>query len=108
MQDSEIDTILGDDISFRGKLHFKSTLKINGNFKGTVQSAGHLIIGSGAHVEADVEAGSVTVEGEHRGNLVAKQRIDLMKNARIRGDIKTPNLQIQPGSHFTGHCIMDE
>ncbi len=107
MQDSEIDTILGDDIVFRGKLQFKTSLKINGNFKGTVSSAGHLVIGPGAKVEADVEAGYISIEGTLRGNILAKHRIDIIKNARMQGDMKTPELQIQPGSRFTGNCIMD-
>ena len=51
MQDSNIDTVLGDDIVFRGKLNFKKSLKINGTFKGKIDTAEHLIIGSSAPSE---------------------------------------------------------
>lgn len=105
--DREIDTVLGDDISFRGKLSFKKTLQINGRFKGFISTGGHLIIGSGAKVDADIEAGDVSVHGELHGNVSAQKRIDLAKTARLRGDVRTPDLSIEPGSKFNGNCIMN-
>ncbi len=107
MQDSNIDTVLGDDIVFRGKLNFKKSLKINGTFKGKIDTAEHLIIGSSASVEADIEAGTVTVEGNLRGNINANKRIDILRTARLVGDLKTPDLQIESGSRFSGSCIME-
>ena len=107
MQDSNIDTILGSDIIFRGKLSFKKNLKINGSFTGKIDTAGHLIIGNTAKVEADINAGTVSVEGNVRGNVNAIKNIDIMKSARLTGDLRTPDLQIQSGSHFSGNCIMD-
>ncbi len=107
MATSDIDTILGEDISFRGKLQFKKNLQINGKFKGTISTGGHLIIGPGARVEADIEAGDVSVQGQLQGNVTAMRQIDLLKDARLRGDLRTPNLQIASGSRFSGNCIMD-
>ncbi len=106
MQDSEIDTILGDDIVFRGKLSFKDSLKINGTFKGKIDTSGHLVVGASADVDADIEAKTVSVEGRLRGNVNAAARIDITRTARLTGDIKTPDLQIESGSHFSGNCIM--
>lgn len=107
MQESEIDTVLGDDIVFRGKLHFKKNLKINGVFKGKIDTGGHLIIGSSALVEADINAGTVSVEGELKGNVNAQKKIDILRNARLIGDLRTPDLMIQSGSRFSGNCIME-
>ncbi|MBI3394500.1 MAG: polymer-forming cytoskeletal protein [Spirochaetia bacterium] len=107
MQDSEIDTILGEDISFRGKLVFKKNLKINGRFKGTIVTPGTLVVGQTAQVEADIEAGTISVQGTVKGNILAKTHVELSRNARIHGDIRTPQLQVETGSHFTGSCVMD-
>lgn len=107
MATSDVDTVLGEDITFRGKLQFKQNLQINGKFKGSIQTGGHLIIGAGAQVEADIEAGEVTVDGQLQGNVTAVDNIDLRKDARLRGDLRTPNLQIASGSRFSGNCIMD-
>jgi cytoskeletal protein CcmA (bactofilin family) len=53
MSNESIDTVIGEDISFRGSLIYSNTLKINGNFKGTIQTTGKLIIGESGEVEAD-------------------------------------------------------
>ncbi|MCB1308127.1 MAG: polymer-forming cytoskeletal protein [Leptospiraceae bacterium] len=104
---ADIETVLGEDISFRGKLHFKKQLQINGRFKGKISTGGHLVIGKSARVEADVEAGSVAIEGQLQGNVLATRRVDLMKTARLHGDLRTPDLQIESGSRFSGNCIME-
>ena len=106
MQDSQVDTILGDDINFKGKLHFKKNLKINGKFRGKIDTGGHLIIGASAQVDADIEAGTVTIEGKLNGNVSANKKIDVVKNAQLVGDLQTPDLQIESGSHFSGNCVM--
>lgn len=108
MQESGADTILGSDIVFRGKLNFKNRLQINGKFKGQISTGGHLIIGSSAEVEADISAETVTIQGKLRGNINASRRIDLLKNANLRGDMKTPDLQVESGARFSGSCIMED
>lgn len=107
MQDTEIDTVLGEDIVFRGKLQFKKNLKINGLFRGTISTGGHIIIGPAADVEADIDTNVISVHGRMHGNINANQKIEIMKNGRVTGDIRTPDMEIQPGSRFNGNCIMD-
>lgn len=106
MQDNEIDTILGDDIVFRGKLSFKQSLKVNGTFKGKIDTSGHLVIGASADVDADIEAATVSVEGKLRGNVNAAKRIDILKTAKLTGDLRTPDLEIESGARFSGNCVM--
>lgn len=107
MSESEIDTILGEDISFRGKLQFKNSLQINGRFRGSISTGGRLIVGPAAQVDADIEAGAVSIQGRVTGNITAQKRIDLTRTARLTGDLRTPDLQVESGSKFSGACIMD-
>ena len=103
----DTDTVIGEDIVFRGRVHFKNSFKLNGKFKGQIQSPGHLIIGTSAEVEADIEAMTITVEGRLKGNITAGKEIKLLKTARLYGDIRTPELHTELGSKFNGSCIMD-
>jgi cytoskeletal protein CcmA (bactofilin family) len=107
MDETQIDTILGDDIVFRGRIHFKKNFKVNGRLSGRIQSSGHLIVGPAATVQADIEAGRVTIEGNVTGNILAAEQIDVHKSAKVHGDIRTPALRMEPGSKFSGSCIMD-
>jgi cytoskeletal protein CcmA (bactofilin family) len=106
MSNESIDTVIGEDISFRGSLIYSNTLKINGNFKGTIQTTGKLIIGESGEVEADLEVGVLLVEGKVKGNVNAKEKIELKKPSELIGDIKTPTLEVQSGSKFLGNCSM--
>lgn len=107
MQQGNFDTVIGDDILFRGKVHFKNDFRINGKIQGQIHSPGHLSVGPTAEIEADIETGSVSIEGTFKGNITSTKTVEILKSARIYGDIRTPDLQIQNGAKFTGSCIMD-
>jgi len=106
MREESIDTVIGDDISFRGSLVYSNTLKINGNFKGTIQTTGKLIVGETGSLEADIEVGVLVIEGKVKGNVNAKEKIELKKPSELIGDIKSPNLEVESGSKFLGNCSM--
>ncbi len=99
--------MLSDDIKFRGKLYSQDNLEVNGNVRGQIQTPGQLTIGPQGEVEADIEAGSVVIEGYTKGDIIASQRIDLKKTAKLIGDIRTPTLVAEAGAKFQGCCLMD-
>jgi cytoskeletal protein CcmA (bactofilin family) len=103
----EPSTILGEDIDFRGRLKFRNDLKILGKFKGIIETNGNLIIGETAEVKADISSGSVVVGGILKGNISAEKHVEIKSKGNIRGDIKTPDLQIASGAKFTGSCQME-
>ncbi|EPG75967.1 polymer-forming cytoskeletal family protein [Leptospira fainei serovar Hurstbridge str. BUT 6] len=106
MNEESIDTVIGDDIQFRGKLRFNNALKIKGMFKGTIETSGTLIVGETGQVEADVETGTLEVEGDLKGNINAVQKISVRKTGKVVGDVRTPDLEIESGAKFSGNCIM--
>lgn len=103
----DIETILGDDINFRGKLEFTRGLQINGKFKGQILTKGFLLLGSTAEMDGDIKAADVTIKGKLKGTIIAEKKVSLMQNGQIKGDIRTPDLQIESGSQFSGNCSMD-
>ncbi len=106
--ENKIETVIADDITFKGTLRFKNSLKIKGLFEGKIETDGILIIGREGTVSADIEAGDVSVSGNLNGKIKAKQKIELFKKSRISADIITPDLHIEPGSIFNGTCIMED
>ena len=54
-----------------------------------------------------METGTVSIQGELQGNIVAARGIDLQRTARIRGDLRAPDLRMESGSRFSGNCIME-
>src|SRR3954469_12967711 len=103
----EITTLLGRGAAFEGKLTFDGTVRIDGRFKGEVFSDDVLVIGEGAHVEAEIDIGEVIIQGTVVGNIKAKRTIEIHAPGRVKGDLHTPSLVIDKGVIFEGRCFME-
>lgn len=106
MESEEITTILGKGSRFEGKLTFEGTVRIDGHFSGEIQTDGTLIIGDSADVQANIFAATVVVMGRVRGDVVASESLKIQAPAKVTGNLSTPNLTIETGSFFEGHCKM--
>lgn len=102
----EVSTILDRDSSFEGKMTFEGCVVINGRFKGEIFSEGSLIVGEGGYVEGKVDIGAIQIQGEVRGNISAKEKIEINAPAVVQGDIAAPSLVIKEGAVFEGNCSM--
>lgn len=103
----EITTLLGRGAAFEGKLTFEGTVRIDGKFKGEVFSDDVLVVGEGAHVEAEIDVGEIIIQGTIVGNIKAKRSIEIHGPGRVKGDLHTPSLQIDKGVIFEGRCFME-
>ena len=103
----EITTLLGRGATFEGKLTFEGTVRIDGRFKGEVFTDDTLVIGEGAHVEAQIDVGEIIIQGTVVGNISAKRSIEIHAPGRVKGDLHTPTLQIDKGVIFEGRSFME-
>ena len=96
-------TTLGPDATFKGELSFEKGLRLQGRLEGKINTPGRLHIAKEAKMQADVEAGSIIVEGDVKGNLAANDRIELKQTARYEGDLRASKLVVDEGAVFSGH-----
>ncbi|HBF13236.1 MAG TPA: hypothetical protein DDW49_07605 [Deltaproteobacteria bacterium] len=101
-----VSTILDKECTFEGKMTFEGTVIINGKFMGEIFSDGNLYIGEGGYVEGKIEIGSIQIQGEVHGNIIAKNKIEINAPAVVQGDIAAPSLIIKEGAVFEGNCSM--
>src|SRR6476660_8437384 len=80
-----------------GELEFAGTLRIDGNFHGSISTSDILIVGEHAVVHADIKVGDIEIHGQVFGSIEANRRIDITETGRVRGDVKTPMLAVTPG-----------
>ena len=99
-------TAIDSTSEFRGKLRCKETLRIDGKLVGEIRCDKTVIIGEGALVEASIQADSVVVLGEIRGDVVAKRKITLERTARMTGDLSTPGIVIEEGASLLGQLMI--
>ena len=88
------------------EITFEGTLRINGYAAGVIRSLeGSLIVEAGGEVDADISVHDATIYGCVRGDIFAKEKVELGGSARVVGDIETVALSIEPGAVFEGRCI---
>src|SRR2546422_3845737 len=74
---NDVHTILGPESGFEGKLVFDGTVRIDGRFKGEIQTDNVLVIGQGARVDAQINVGSIIINGEVTGDITAKHSVEI-------------------------------
>src|SRR6516164_11691213 len=90
----QVSGFLDKGTNITGELEFAGTLRIDGNFHGSIATGDTLIIGEHAVVHADIRAGEIEVHGQVFGTIEAKRRIEISPTGRVRGDIQATVLSI--------------
>ena len=62
----------------------------------------HVAITASAVIAARIIARSVTISGAVEGNILARERIELLPGASVRGHLTTPAFRLVDGARFTG------
>ncbi|MGH7827669.1 MAG: bactofilin family protein [Candidatus Binatia bacterium] len=97
-------SVIDDGCEAEGRLTFVGTLALNGKFRGEMLSADTLLLGQKSEVEAEVQVGVGIISGQIRGNITARERVELGRTARVFGNIVTPVLIMEEGVVFDGQC----
>ena len=94
---------IGKAVKIIGQIFSKEDLYVDGDVEGTIECQDNkLTIGPNGKLQAAVRAREVIVLGQIKGNVEATDRIDIRKDARLVGDIKTARIVIEDGAYFKG------
>jgi cytoskeletal protein CcmA (bactofilin family) len=94
---------IGKSVIIKGQILSREDLYLDGEMEGTVEVPEHrLTIGPHAKLVASIRAREVVVLGAVNGNVEASEKIDLRKDAKLVGDIKTGGIIIEDGAYFKG------
>ncbi|MCX6559713.1 MAG: polymer-forming cytoskeletal protein [Candidatus Aminicenantes bacterium] len=104
IDETKITGFFDDGTEFNGELKFKGSFRVDGFFRGRIDSESHLIIGERGKVEADVHVSFALINGEFRGTIVATERIEIHSRGRVFGTIQAPKLVIEEGAYLEANC----
>jgi cytoskeletal protein CcmA (bactofilin family) len=94
---------IGKAVKINGQIFSKEDLYVDGDVEGTIELAEHkLTIGPSGRVQAGIKAREVVVLGAIQGNVEAIDKLDIRKDAKLVGDIKTARIIIEDGAYFKG------
>ena len=96
--------VLGKSVIVKGQILSREDLTIDGEVEGTVELQEHrLTVGPNGKVLASVKAREIVVLGTIHGNVETTDKIDIRKEAKLVGDIKTARIVIEDGAYFKGN-----
>lgn len=100
---------LGASLHVKGEITGNEDLAIDGTVEGLVHLEDRkLTIGASAKLTADVIAREVVVYGNVKGNLRARDRIEIKKDGSVVGDLTTARIMIEDGAYFKGSIEIDK
>lgn len=94
---------IGKAVKIVGQIYSKEDLYIDGDVEGTIELLEHkLTIGPNGKVQAGIKAREVVALGSIQGNVEAHDRLEIRKDAKLVGDIRTARIVIEDGAYFKG------
>jgi cytoskeletal protein CcmA (bactofilin family) len=100
---------VGSGTVVTGEATFKAMMRIDGHLSGRISSSsGTLVVGTNGKVDANIEVAVATIHGTVNGDVIATQRLELGRAAKVNGNIQSPSLVIEQGAIFEGSCKMTQ
>ncbi|HEX3249811.1 MAG TPA: polymer-forming cytoskeletal protein [Pyrinomonadaceae bacterium] len=107
IKEGTLSGFVGGGTVVTGETNFKAMMRIDGHMSGRVtSSSGTLIVGANGKVDANIEVAVAVIHGTINGDIIATQRLELGRAAKVNGNIQTPSLVIEQGAIFEGSCKM--
>lgn len=102
----EAGTVIGAGTLIRGSITAKSSIHIDGEMEGDVNTRGDVVIGAGGKARMDLKARHVTIAGRFEGTLEAEGKLEIKSGGVIVGSVITNGLIIEDGAVFSGDMEM--
>ena len=94
---------IGKAVKIDGQIYSKEDLYVDGDVEGTIELQEHrLTIGPNGKVHSNIKAREVVILGNVQGNVEASDKLEVRKDARVVGDIKSARIVIEDGAYFKG------
>src|SRR6185369_5182153 len=107
IKEGRLSGFVGHGTTLTGETNFQMMLRVDGHLTGSVASdGGTLIVGTNGVVDANVSVASAMINGTVNGDIVATERLQLGRTAKVVGNIETPRLVLEDGAILEGGCSM--
>ncbi len=101
----KLESFLGRNSSFKGKLNVRGTLRVEGVVEGQLD-VDHVILSQSAEVKGEINAKKITIGGKMDGKVCAQELVEINSKGKVLGDIFTSKLSIIEGAEFNGMVEM--
>jgi len=81
-------------------------IRIDGTVEGEMQCAGKVVIGEKGLIKGTVTCQNSEIMGMLDGKIVNSQTLALRSTGKIKGEVQTQTLIVEPNAQFNGSCVM--
>jgi len=89
-----------------GDIVAKGGFRVEGTIRGTVKTAGKVVISKGGLIDGTLNCQTADFEGKFSGKLIVAETLTLRSSAHIEGEVTAGKLAIEPGATFNATCEM--
>jgi cytoskeletal protein CcmA (bactofilin family) len=97
-------TSISSSTSIVGNIKAEDNLIINGTLKGNVEIGDYnFLLSPNGRLEGEVHAQNVRIRGHMKGEIKAKGKVDITKEADFSGKIKSKSISVEKGAYFDAY-----
>lgn len=98
----KINTIIAEGVVIDGDLQTNGSIRLEGKVIGNIETEGDLLVGKTGKVEANVQVSKISIAGIVEGDIVASEKVEILAQGKLKGNIQTPLLKVEEGASFIG------
>ena len=107
-QIERVTSVLGEGISWHGRISGRGGIRIEGIFEGEIALHGLVVVGQTGKVTCEnVRANSVIVAGAIHGNITA-DKLEIRDTGRVWGNVVVSAFSTEEGAFLRGQVTMDD
>lgn len=99
---SASNTVIGPTLVIRGKMKSDEDLVVRGRVEADITTTKSLFVENSGIVKANVMVKSARISGVLKGNIIAREKVEIAPDGRVVGDIWAPRFVIADGGAFRG------
>lgn len=103
---SFINSIIGEGTKFSGELVLNGLLRIDGDFSGSINTKGKVLVGKTGRAECNIVASTAVVGGVVHGNIYSTGKVVILATGMVIGNIQARNLVVEEGVLLHGSCVI--
>lgn len=99
--------IISEGTKIKGDIVANGDIRIDGELMGNISAKGRLVIGPKGRIEGQIICNNIEISGYIKGKVTASELLNMKSTSQIIGDIIAGKLSVEPGSLFSGTCVMN-
>ncbi len=98
---------VGASTTLEGEVRGAEDLIVEGRIKGLIELVEYdVTVAASGHVEGDIKARTVVIEGQVDGNVRATDGLAIRRTGRVAGELQAPRVALDDGARFEGAVDM--